>query len=96
MDFFARLDSLRERWNVLDHSFYTRWSAGELSRADLATYAGEYRHVVVALADEARDSVCAQSRSSSFQSAAIAAAKRAAIGAAPAWTLPSTTRRPAT
>ena len=51
MDFFARLDALRERWNVLEHPFYQRWSAGELSRDELAYYAGEYRHAVVALAD---------------------------------------------
>lgn len=51
MDFFARLDALRERWNVLEHPFYQRWSAGELSRDELAFYAGEYRHAVVALAD---------------------------------------------
>ncbi|HEX2234201.1 MAG TPA: iron-containing redox enzyme family protein, partial [Thermoleophilaceae bacterium] len=51
MNFFDRLEAVRERWNVLDHPFYTRWSAGELSREELATYSGEYRHAVVALAD---------------------------------------------
>jgi pyrroloquinoline-quinone synthase len=51
VDFFTRLDALRERWNVLEHPFYQRWSAGELSRDELAFYAGEYRHAVVALAD---------------------------------------------
>jgi pyrroloquinoline-quinone synthase len=51
VEFFARLEAVRERWNVLEHPFYRRWSAGELSRAELATYAGEYRHAVVALAD---------------------------------------------
>ena len=51
MDFFARLESARARWNVLEHSFYRRWSAGELSREELAVYAGEYRHAVEALAD---------------------------------------------
>jgi pyrroloquinoline-quinone synthase len=51
VDFFARLDALRERWNVLEHPFYQRWSAGELTRDELAYYAGEYRHAVVALAD---------------------------------------------
>jgi pyrroloquinoline-quinone synthase len=51
VQFFDRLEAIRERWNVLDHSFYTRWSAGELTREELATYAGEYRHAVVALAD---------------------------------------------
>jgi pyrroloquinoline-quinone synthase len=51
VQFFDRLEAVRERWNVLDHSFYRRWSAGELCRDELAAYAGEYRHAVVALAD---------------------------------------------
>jgi pyrroloquinoline-quinone synthase len=46
-----RIDAARERWNVLRHPFYLRWSAGELERSELAFYAGEYRHAVVALAD---------------------------------------------
>jgi pyrroloquinoline-quinone synthase len=49
-----RIDAARERWNVLEHPFYTRWSCGELTRDELAHYAGEYRHAVVALADTAR------------------------------------------
>jgi len=52
-DFFNRLEGVRARWNVLDHSFYARWSEGTLSRDELARYAGEYRHAVVALADAA-------------------------------------------
>ena len=52
-DFWTRLEEARARWNVLDHPFYQRWSAGTLSREELATYAGEYRHAVVALADAA-------------------------------------------
>ncbi|MDQ3586939.1 MAG: iron-containing redox enzyme family protein [Actinomycetota bacterium] len=51
MDFFTRLDAVRERWNVLEHPFYTGWSQGALSREDIGFYAGEYRHAVVALAD---------------------------------------------
>jgi pyrroloquinoline-quinone synthase len=51
VQFFDRLEAVRERWNVLDHPFYTRWSAGELTRGELAAYAGEYRHAVVALAE---------------------------------------------
>ena len=51
MDLFSRLDAARERWNVLEHPFYLRWSEGSLSRDELAFYAGEYRHAVVALAD---------------------------------------------
>jgi pyrroloquinoline-quinone synthase len=51
MDFFDRLETVRERWNVLSHPFYQRWSAGELTREELAVYAGQYRRAVVALAD---------------------------------------------
>ena len=51
VDFFARVELLRGRWNVLEHSFYRRWSDGSLERDELAFYAGEYRHAVNALAD---------------------------------------------
>lgn len=51
MDFFERLEAVRDRWNVLEHPFYVRWSAGELTSEELAYYAGEYRHAVVALAE---------------------------------------------
>ena len=51
MDVIDRLDAVREHWNVLEHTFYLRWSAGELEPSELAFYAGEYRHAVVALAD---------------------------------------------
>jgi len=53
MDVIERIDEARGRWNVLDHPFYRRWECGELSRDELAFYAGEYRHAVVALADAA-------------------------------------------
>jgi pyrroloquinoline-quinone synthase len=54
MDVIAGIDAARERWNVLEHPFYTRWEQGELTRGELARYAGEYRHAVVALARAAR------------------------------------------
>jgi pyrroloquinoline-quinone synthase len=47
---FDRLADAQRRCNVLEHPFYTRWSAGELTREELSWYAGEYRHAVVALA----------------------------------------------
>ncbi len=50
MDVIARLDEARRARNVLEHPFYERWSAGELSEEELGVYAGEYRHAVVALA----------------------------------------------
>jgi pyrroloquinoline-quinone synthase len=54
MNVIAAIDAARERWNVLEHPFYTRWERGELTRDELALYAGEYRHAVVALARAAR------------------------------------------
>jgi pyrroloquinoline-quinone synthase len=59
MDIIARIDEARRECNVLEHPFYQRWSAGELSAEELGFYAGEYRHAVIALAD-ASDSVAAK------------------------------------
>jgi pyrroloquinoline-quinone synthase len=53
MSLADRIDAARDRWNVLRHPFYARWECGELTRPELAFYAGEYRHAVVALADAA-------------------------------------------
>ncbi|MCW3034398.1 MAG: pyrroloquinoline-quinone synthase [Solirubrobacteraceae bacterium] len=50
MDVLARLDQARAATDVLQHPFYQRWSAGELSREELGRYAGQYRHAVRALA----------------------------------------------
>jgi pyrroloquinoline-quinone synthase len=46
-----RIEEARSHCDVLQHPFYARWSAGELTRDDLAEYAGQYRHAVVAIAD---------------------------------------------
>ncbi len=51
MDVLARLDRARAATDVLQHPFYQRWSAGELSAEELALYAGQYRHAVLALAE---------------------------------------------
>jgi pyrroloquinoline-quinone synthase len=53
MNLIERIDETRARWNILDHPFYQRWERGELPPRELAFYAGEYRHAVVALADAA-------------------------------------------
>jgi pyrroloquinoline-quinone synthase len=50
-DFWTRLDEVRAANDILQHPFYVRWTKGELSRDELATYAGEYRHAVEAIAD---------------------------------------------
>lgn len=50
MDVFSRINEARRECNVLEHPFYERWSAGELSAEELGFYAGQYRHAVIALA----------------------------------------------
>jgi pyrroloquinoline-quinone synthase len=50
MELCTKIDEARRRWDVLKHPFYERWECGELTREELAFYAGEYRHAVVALA----------------------------------------------
>jgi len=45
-----RIESSRERWNVLNHPFYQQWNAGELTDEALAYYSGQYRHAAVAVA----------------------------------------------
>jgi len=47
---WERIEESRARHNVLEHPFYVRWSAGELSREEVARYAGQYRHATEALA----------------------------------------------
>ena len=51
MDFWTSLEQIASRHDVLCHPFYQCWSAGELSTGELADYAGQYRHAVVALAE---------------------------------------------
>jgi pyrroloquinoline-quinone synthase len=47
---WERIEESRARHNVLEHPFYVRWSAGELSRD-----AGQYRHATEALARLCRE-----------------------------------------
>lgn len=49
-DVWQRIEEARARWNVLEHPFYQRWSAGELTREELADYSGQYRHATAAIA----------------------------------------------
>jgi pyrroloquinoline-quinone synthase len=51
MNVLASLDQTRDAKNILEHPFYQRWSAGELSSEELRCYAGEYRRAVIALAE---------------------------------------------
>ena len=50
IDVWERIEQARERWNVLEHPFYQRWSAGELTADELADYSGQYRRAVEAIA----------------------------------------------
>ncbi|HEX4484456.1 MAG TPA: iron-containing redox enzyme family protein [Solirubrobacteraceae bacterium] len=50
MDILSQLDEQRSAINVLEHPFYQRWGAGQLSAEELSLYTGEYRAAVVALA----------------------------------------------
>lgn len=47
---WERISSARERWNVLRHPFYIRWTEGQLTAEELARYSGQYRHAVEAIA----------------------------------------------
>jgi pyrroloquinoline-quinone synthase len=47
---WERIEESRRRWDVLQHPFYQRWSAGELTQEELARYSGQYRHAVEAIA----------------------------------------------
>jgi pyrroloquinoline-quinone synthase len=48
---WERIESARQRWNVLRHPFYERWTAGALTPEELARYSGQYRHAVEAIAE---------------------------------------------
>jgi pyrroloquinoline-quinone synthase len=53
VSFWDRIEQVAEQRSVLRHPFYVRWSEGTLTQDELAHYAGQYRHAVVALADAA-------------------------------------------
>ena len=43
------LDDVTARWNLLEHSFYQRWTQGTLTRDELCDYIEQYAHVVRAI-----------------------------------------------
>jgi pyrroloquinoline-quinone synthase len=45
----SMLDRAVTRWNLLDHSFYQRWTQGTLTRDELCDYVKQYGHVVRAV-----------------------------------------------
>jgi pyrroloquinoline-quinone synthase len=52
---WERIEGARERWDVLRHPFYQRWTAGALSSEQLGFYSGQYRHAVEAIATLSED-----------------------------------------
>jgi len=49
--FWSEFDRLQSRWDVLQHPVLLRWIEGELSRGELAGYAEEHHHLLLALAE---------------------------------------------
>lgn len=43
------LDDVMVRWNLLQHSFYQRWTSGRLTHDELRDYVKQYAHVVRAV-----------------------------------------------
>jgi pyrroloquinoline-quinone synthase len=43
------LDGVTDRWNLLRHSFYQRWTQGTLTRDELCDYVEQYAYVVRAV-----------------------------------------------
>jgi pyrroloquinoline-quinone synthase len=43
------LEGVTARWNLLEHSFYQRWTQGTLTRDELCDYVSQYAHVVRAV-----------------------------------------------
>jgi pyrroloquinoline quinone (PQQ) biosynthesis protein C len=56
---WERIERRRAEHDVLQHPFYRRWSAGELSAEELARYAGQYRHATEAIARLSEDAAAA-------------------------------------
>ncbi len=50
----AQLDKLVERWHLLQHPFYQAWTAGQLDRGALQSYAAQYYRHVQAFPDHLR------------------------------------------
>ena len=77
---WERIEESRARHNVLEHPFYVRWSAGELSREELARYAGQYRHATEALARLCREAAEAAPERHRAEIATHAAEEEAHVG----------------
>ena len=80
MELWERLEDVHARWDVLRHPFYRRWSAGELTPAELAAYAGQYRHAVLALARASEHAAHAAAGEDAHELAAHAEEEAAHVG----------------
>jgi pyrroloquinoline-quinone synthase len=97
MDFWNRLDEVADRFDVLRHPFYVRWSEGRLTPDELALYAGQYAHAVRALAAGTRRAAALDPSPTAAEHAAEEEAHVSlwgefarAVGATPAEPLPET------
>jgi pyrroloquinoline-quinone synthase len=77
---WERIEESRARHNVLEHPFYVRWSAGELSREELARYSGQYRHATEALARLCREIAEAAPERHRYEITAHAAEEESHVG----------------
>jgi pyrroloquinoline-quinone synthase len=77
---WERIEESRARHNVLEHPFYVRWSAGELSGEELARYSGQYRHATEALARLCREAADAAPERHRDEIAAHASEEEAHVG----------------
>jgi pyrroloquinoline-quinone synthase len=75
-----RIEESRAKHDVLEHPFYVRWSAGELTREELARYAGQYRHATEALARLCREAADHAPEERRDEIAAHAAEEEAHVG----------------
>jgi hypothetical protein len=53
--FWTELALIRARWDAVGHPFFMALQDGRLGRGDIADYAGEHDHVLVAIAAAARE-----------------------------------------
>jgi pyrroloquinoline quinone (PQQ) biosynthesis protein C len=60
--FWQEMGERQARWAVTSHPFFCRWADGRLRTAELAEYAGEYDHLVVAIAAAWRRAAEAEGR----------------------------------
>jgi pyrroloquinoline-quinone synthase len=97
MDFWNRLDDVADRFDVLRHPFYVRWSEGALTSGELSLYAGQYAHAVEALAAGTRRAAALDPSATAEEHATEEEAHvslwgefASAVGATPAEPLPET------